>query len=95
MARATRAQGSSCSPIEPGQPRRAPGAACHGARMHPVLSSALEGNDRGCHRRRAKPQREIRSPRAVAGAGASLQEGRSDEHPHPARAGCGHVRRLR
>jgi len=30
--------------------------------MHLVLSSAIEGSDRGRHRRRAKPQREIRSP---------------------------------
>ena len=69
------------------------GAACRGARMHLVLSCGLEGNEPGCHRRPAKPQRDVRSPRTAAGAGASRQGARSNEHPESVHAGRGHARR--
>ena len=49
------------------------GADCHGARMHLVLPSAIEADDRGRHRRCAKPQRDPIP--AIAGAGASRHRG--------------------
>jgi hypothetical protein len=72
-------------------PRRR--AACHGARMHLVLSSAIEGNYRECHRRPAKPQRRSDPRRPKAVAATSLQGARSDEHPDSVHAGCWCARR--